>query len=59
MNEIHPGCDAECEDYLMKPQGCEKLKAGIQKLIDQQVMIVEQMPVSNEIDMLEIPYDPI
>ncbi|XP_050890909.1 uncharacterized protein LOC127096370 [Lathyrus oleraceus] len=59
MNEVHPGCDAECEDCLMNPQGCEKLKVDVQKLIDQGVMIVEQMFVANEVATLEIPYDPI
>lgn len=29
MNEVHPKCDAKCEDCLMNPQGCEKLKVSI------------------------------
>lgn len=59
MNEVHPGCDAECKDCLMNPRGCDKLKVGIQKLIDQRVMIIKQMFATNEVAMLEIPYDPI
>ncbi|XP_050889760.1 uncharacterized protein LOC127095058 [Lathyrus oleraceus] len=59
MKDVHPGCDAKCEGYLMNPHECERLKVGIQRLIDQQVLIVEQIPANNEVDMLEIPYDPV
>lgn len=59
MNEVHPGCDAECENFMMNPQDCEKLKAGVQKLIDQGVMIIEQMSAANKVATLEIPYDPV
>lgn len=59
MNKVHLGCDAKCEDCLMNPQGCEKLKVSIQRLIDQQALMVEQNPANNEVDVLEIPYDPI
>lgn len=59
LNKVHPGCDTECEDCLMNPQDCEKLKAGVQKLIDQGVMIIEQIYAGNEVATLEIPYDPV
>ncbi|XP_050876603.1 uncharacterized protein LOC127080316 [Lathyrus oleraceus] len=59
MNEVHPGCDAKCEGCLMNPQECERLKVDIQRLIDQQVLIVEQIPGINEVDMLEISYGPV
>ncbi|XP_050914650.1 uncharacterized protein LOC127129531 [Lathyrus oleraceus] len=57
MNEVHPGCDAECEGCLVNPQDFEKLKVGVQKLIDQGVMIIEHMFAANEVSTLEIPYD--
>ncbi|KAI5447814.1 hypothetical protein KIW84_015314 [Lathyrus oleraceus] len=49
--------DKECEDCLLNPQDCGKLKVGIQELIDQRVMIVEQMSTVNEVATLEILYD--
>lgn len=57
MNKVHPGCDVDCEDCLMNPQVCGKLKASIQELIDQKVVIVEQLAIVDEIATLEIPYD--
>lgn len=40
MNKVFPDCDVDCEYFLMNPQICENLKAGIQKLIDQGIIMV-------------------
>ena len=57
INKVYPGCDVECEDFLMNPQVCENLKAGVHRLIDQRVMLVELLSTVDEVATLEIPYD--
>ena len=34
INKVYPSCDVECEDFLMNPQVCENLNAGVHRLID-------------------------
>lgn len=57
MNKLSPNCDAACECCLMNPQTCEVLRAGVQKLMDQWVVLLEHLSGIEEVVTLEIPYD--
>lgn len=57
MNEVFPGYDAKCEHCVVNPHTCQVLKVGVQKLIDQGVVLVEQSSTTKEVTTLEIPYD--
>lgn len=48
---------ANCVNFLVNPQTCQVWKAGVQKLIDQGVILVEKLSTAEEVSTLEIPYD--
>lgn len=52
-------CDANCKHCLINPQECEFLKFAIQELIDQGIIIVEHLSISEDVATLEIPYDQV
>ncbi|KAI5430338.1 hypothetical protein KIW84_034790 [Lathyrus oleraceus] len=59
LRNMFPGCTSDytqCEDT---PQGCEKLKKGIQVLINQGIFLVEHSSAADEVSTLEIPYYPV
>ncbi|XP_050919393.1 uncharacterized protein LOC127136926 [Lathyrus oleraceus] len=57
MNKLSPDCYAACECCLINPQTCKILRACIQELMNQRVMVAEHMSTIEEIETLEIPYE--
>ncbi|XP_050889673.1 uncharacterized protein LOC127094961 [Lathyrus oleraceus] len=59
LRNMFPGCIDDCARCGDTPQGCEKLRKGIQMLVDQGIFLVEPSSVTNEVSTLEIPYYPV
>lgn len=59
MNKLSPSCDAACEHCLINPQTCKVLRAGVQELMNQGVIVAKHMSTIEEVATLEIPYDQV
>lgn len=57
MNGLSPGCNTASEHCLINPQTCEDLKAGIQELMNQGIIVAEHLSTIEYVATLEIPYD--
>lgn len=56
LKNMFPGCTPDCAHCLNTPQGCGKLKKGIQSLIDLGIFLVEHTSATKDVSTLEIPY---
>lgn len=59
LRNVFPGCADDCVRCEDTPQGCEKLREGIQMLTDQGIFLVEHSSATDEVSTLEIPYYPV
>lgn len=52
-------CITTCEQCFIDPQQCGILKATIQKLMDQGILLIDRPSTIEEVSTLEIPYDEV
>lgn len=55
MNKLSPDCDDYCEHCLINSKTCKVLRAGLQELMNQGVIVAKHLSTIEEIVMLEIP----
>lgn len=58
-NNEFPVCSTTCEDFLINPQQCGILRSTIQKLMDQEILLIDHPSTIEEASSLETPYDEV
>lgn len=52
-------CTNTCEHYLKNSQQCEILKASIQTLMNQEILLIDRPSTLKDVSTLEIPYNEV